>query len=86
MVLPKERVSEMTLDEFDNLIGVLDFFQRDAGAARARATDFENRIYKSAGIQCHDRGPGFPCWTHPEFVGYCNTPRQVIEAIEKQSK
>lgn len=47
---------------------------------------FEDRLHRRLGIEFHSREPGFASWTHPKLVCYYNSPRDIIEALERKGK
>lgn len=47
---------------------------------------FADRLHRGLGITEHSRDPGFATWTHPKLSRYYNSPREIIEALEREGK
>jgi len=73
----------MTLAEFDAEMDHADTARRRGKFLLLRADGLEEAACRRAGIVHVERDPGFPCWTAEGLAGYYDTPRQVVEAMEK---
>jgi hypothetical protein len=70
----------LTLEQFDQAMERAANMDRLSRQMLADSKNIEEAAYKKAGLECHHREPGFPCWTHQKIIGYFNTPRQALEA------
>jgi hypothetical protein len=66
----------MTLAEFDAEMQRAADAECEGHRWLTLARLIEEAAYRRAGLECHNREPGFPCWTH-------NTPRLALEALAK---
>jgi hypothetical protein len=72
------------LKEFDQAMNRVARLHEAAETLRQEAIDLENETLSLAGIVNADREAGFPCWTHEMTDHYFDTPRQVIEDLERK--
>jgi hypothetical protein len=75
----------MTLNEFDKRIEWADTLRKLAKTCDEKADIFEELCYSIAGIYHVERGSGFPGWAIIGIGGYFHTPRQAMEALEREN-
>ena len=74
----------MTLAEFDKRIAKACKLRCEGDRLRKEACNLEEETIRVAGVEHHSREPGFACWSAPEIPRYFNSPREVVEQIEKK--
>jgi hypothetical protein len=72
----------MTLAESDAAMGIVCDLERQAYDLTKTAERYAALVQQQYGIECHNREPGFPCWTHVQLGRYCNTPREVVKELQ----
>ena len=74
----------MTVTDYDQAIMRARDMRNRGHALIAQADKLEAETEIAAGVEYHDREPGFPCWSVAGLDGYYATPRQAIAAKEKR--
>lgn len=73
----------MTLKEYDEALRHAWVLEVSARNLLEESKRIEAKAEKDAGIECHDREPGFACFTIDGLPGYYNTPRDAVAAKER---
>lgn len=68
----------MNMDFVDRLVD-------EASKLMTSADALQRNIEKEAGISFVEREPGFACWQIVGLSGYFGSPREALEAKEKQN-
>ena len=71
----------MTLEEYDSKANRIWVMRNEAADLVREANEMEDDVWRSAGLEEHNRDPGFPCWTHKDLRGYYGTPREALKAL-----
>jgi len=72
------------LEQFDQAIAYAHRMRVKANEMLKAAAQLEEDTHAEFGVRHVHRDPGFKCWTHPDLEGYHESPRAVMEALEKQ--
>ena len=74
----------MTVEQYWQMMRRAQDIRNRANAMLAEADAMERAFLKEAGVDCHDREPGFPCWTANGLRRYYNSPHEVLAALANQ--
>lgn len=70
----------MTLDEYNTAMQKVWHLEQAARIVQAEASRLEQETWNKAGLECHNREPGFPCWIADGTLSYHNTPEMALKA------
>lgn len=71
----------MTHEEFDQREKEADDMEHQGWDLIKKSKELAEETLRLTGIKCHDREPGFPCWTHDSLNRYYNSPRETLTAL-----
>jgi hypothetical protein len=74
----------MTLAEYNRIATEANRMEREGYRLLRESRELIRRARDDAGIDEHNREPGFACFTHKDVVGYYST--EALEALAKNKE